>query len=170
MKIDIPPHQILMWWHAAHNPAIAETLDSLHKHIHGQTTRNAPVCWASGRCCHFDTFGHRLYVTGIETAYTLRCLTKSETPASPSLPILNNLSTQDACPFLVNNSCSIHENRPSGCRIFFCDRTATPWTNNLYEHTHEELKTLHEQHDIPYVYADWRLLLEAFERENLTPG
>ena len=28
-----------------------------------------PVCRASGRCCHFEEYGHRLYVTAAELAY-----------------------------------------------------------------------------------------------------
>ena len=29
------------------------------------------ACWASGRCCNFGKAGHRLYVTGLEAAYTV---------------------------------------------------------------------------------------------------
>src|SRR5690348_3067409 len=44
--------------------AIARVYDDLQHEIE----RVKPVCVMSGRCCRFEEFGHRLYVTTIETA------------------------------------------------------------------------------------------------------
>src|ERR1035441_8533911 len=42
-----------------------------------------PACVASGKCCHFEAYGHRLYVTTLELATFMRDLSK---PVSEVLP------------------------------------------------------------------------------------
>jgi Fe-S-cluster containining protein len=63
------------------------------------------------------------------------------------------------CPFQVAKLCSVHPIRPFGCRMFFCDATATAWQNERYERFHAELKRLHEQLGVPYLYVEWRRAL-----------
>ena len=70
------------------------------------------------------------------------------------------------CPFQQNKLCSVHGIRPFGCRIFFCDPTATDWQNAQYERFHADLKRLHEQLGVPYQYVEWRQALSAL---GLTP-
>lgn len=46
-----------------------------------------PVCWASGRCsCNFEKFGHRLYVTALETAW---CVTQLSNAAPAQRALLS---------------------------------------------------------------------------------
>ena len=63
------------------------------------------------------------------------------------------------CPFQLDGLCSVHTIRPFGCRVFFCDETATDWQHEQYERFHSQIKRLHEQFDVPYVYIEWRAAL-----------
>ncbi len=59
------------WLAAANNPAIRADLESVYAEVARAIAERAPACWASGRCCNFKEAGHRLYVTGLEAAYTV---------------------------------------------------------------------------------------------------
>ena len=123
--------------------------------IADQVEARGPACWASGRCCSFEKAGHRLYVTGLEAAYTISRL------QSP----LSRAGTDEArargdCPFLAQNLCGVHTIKPIGCRVYFCDRSAQGWQHDLSERALDMVKRLHEQHAIPYQYGEWRAMLE----------
>jgi len=115
-----------------------------------------PVCVASGRCCRFEEYGHRLYCTGLETAWCLRAVDRVVTPTEVE-------RAQDAgtCPFLLNGLCTAHLVRPMGCRIYFCDPAARQGQNDLYARCHLAIISLHEQFGVTYHYAEWRALLRA---------
>jgi Fe-S-cluster containining protein len=67
------------------------------------------------------------------------------------------------CPFQVAKLCGVHALRPFGCRMFFCDPSATDWQNETYERFHAELRRLHEAMGVPYRYVEWRAALRALE-------
>jgi Fe-S-cluster containining protein len=117
--------------------------------------RRKPICVASGKCCHFDSYGHRLYVTTLELATFKVDLGQREVFKS-GLPIIT-----DSCPLQQGKLCGVHTIRPFGCRIFFCDPTATDWQQQQYELFHQELKNLHERFNVPYFYVEWRAALAA---------
>src|SRR5690242_13841016 len=64
---ELPLH----WLTAVQDPAIAAEIESIYARAAEAIEARKPVCVASGRCCHFEAYGHRLYVTGLEAAYTL---------------------------------------------------------------------------------------------------
>ena len=66
-----------------------------------------------------------------------------------------------SCPFQQDKLCTVHSIRPLGCRIFFCDQTATDWQQDQYARLHSELKRLHNELEIPYFYVEWRDALQA---------
>jgi Fe-S-cluster containining protein len=108
-----------------------------------------PLCVLSGRCCRFDEFGHRLYVTTLELAHFLH-----------RLPLAHpRTANSGGCPFQTQKLCTVHPFRPFGCRIFFCDPASTQWQNDLYERFHADLKRLHETLDVRYFYMEWRQAL-----------
>jgi Fe-S-cluster containining protein len=123
--------------------------------IADQIEARGPACWASGRCCSFEKAGHRLYVTGLEAAYTVsrlgRVLSVAEVEAA---------RVRGDCPFLEKNLCGVHGIKPIGCRVYFCDRSAQEWQQELSERALEQVKRLHELHGIPYRYGEWRGMLE----------
>lgn len=161
---SIDPRDIDAWISAAHDDTVRAELRDLYSRVREEIDARAPACWASGRCCNFRGSGHLLYVTGLEAAATLLSILEqpADTPSpgrSRSLPQLPARDRPD-CPFLGGNLCTIHDHKPLACRTYFCDRSATAWQNDLTERGMTHLRELHERRNIPYVYAEWRLLLD----------
>lgn len=118
-----------------------------------------PLCIASGRCCRFEEFGHRLYVTTIELAAFVAGVGEER----------GRIEAWDGtgCPFQVNKLCGVHAIRPFGCRVFFCDATADEWQKAMYERFHQNLRELHGRLDVPYFYVKWRRGLRAVLGEQI---
>ena|SRR5205823_5833778 len=139
---------------AAQRDDVHIAVAQIYHDVQQQIDQRRPLCVLSGRCCHFDDFGHNLYVTTLELAtflHDLRHLPSANAPTSPSAP--------GTCPFQLNKLCSVHAIRPFGCRIFFCDSTSTDWQQEQYQIFHNRLKSLHEQLNVPYFYLEWRAAL-----------
>jgi len=154
-------------WHAAAaRPDIDAQMRALYADVDAAIAERGPTCWTSGKCCKFDSFGHRLYVTALEVAWFLRQIDTGE-PASAGddaergirLPQL--AETSGACPYQIAGRCSTHAVRPLGCRIFFCQAGTEDWQQDLYESFLTRLRVLHERHGVDYRYLDWIAGLEA---------
>ena len=164
---------------ASRRDDVRRTVETVYSTLADEIAIRRPICKTSGRCCRFEEFGHRLYVTTIEMAkfyadiQDLRrgaAIAKSERRAeSPghSLTLLShhsaaiNSSEGGGCPFQIDGLCGVHSARPFGCRIFFCDETSTIWQQELYERLHGRLRQLHESLNVPYFYLEWRFALGA---------
>jgi Fe-S-cluster containining protein len=144
-----------LWLAAARDPAVALELEAIYQMIADQIEARGPACWASGRCCNFERTGHRLYVTGLEAAYTIARLEKPVSAAEVAAA-----RTRGDCPFLSLNLCSVHTIKPLGCRVYFCDRSAQEWQQDLSEKALDQVKRLHERRNLPYRYGEWRAMLE----------
>ena len=163
---------------AVARPEVAGAVGAVYAKLQEEIDQRRPVCTASGRCCRFEEYGHRLYVTTIELAAFARGL--GEWPVvsgqwpkkcTTSLPVLSSsfllttdhrpLATSPGCPFQIEGLCGVHPIRPFGCRVFFCDETATDWQQDAYERHHARLKRLHEELGVPYFYLEWRQALRA---------
>lgn len=156
------------WLAAAHRPEIDNQLQAIYQLIADQVAARAPVCVASGRCCNFESYGHRLYVTGLEAAWCVNQLTSEH-------PSLTPQSVQDAlqrggCPFQVGTLCGAHTIKPVGCRTYYCDPTAQQWQEELTERTHAMVKALHTAAGVPYRYMEWRAMLDLMARANPPAG
>ena len=143
------------WLAAARDPQIAGELELLYEHIAQEVARHQPRCTQSGRCCHFDTWGHRLYVTGLEAAYLLTRLDR---------PLTNEALARahGGCPFQKSSCCTAHAVRPLGCRVYYCDQADHGWQEALTERTLAEVRALHDRHALEYRYGEWRAMLAAF--------
>jgi len=159
------------WLAAARDPEIARELERVFEATSAAIEARGPACWASGRCCNFDKTGHRLYVTGIEAAYAL-----SRLPAERSIGSsdIERAVVGGGCPFQVANLCEIHALKPLGCRVYFCDRSAQQWQQELSELMLARIRALHERFKLPYAYGEWRellaIVLEAMPRGTTTSG
>ncbi|HQY89232.1 MAG TPA: hypothetical protein PK402_11280 [Tepidisphaeraceae bacterium] len=124
-------------------------LDSSLQHIYQEfqieLDQRKPKCDASGRCCHFEAFGHRLFVSTIELVVFASKVGRGELKWDGT-----------GCPFHVDGLCSVHDSRPFGCRIFFCDPTSVDWQSSNYERFHSKIKSLHESFGVDYLYVEWR--------------
>jgi Fe-S-cluster containining protein len=155
---------------AAARAEVRAAVTDLYRAVQVEIDARRPVCVVSGRCCRFEEFGHRLFVTTLEMAAFVHDLQQRpavEPPAAPhskvSLPVAWDGT---GCPYQLHKLCSVHAFRPFGCRMFFCDATSTAWQNERYERFHADLKRLHETLQVPYVYREWRQALrDCLSRE-----
>jgi len=172
---------------AARRPEVVAGLEAVFAHAAAAIEARGPACWASGRCCNFESAGHRLYTTGLEAAYTVvrldarrsaahSAMAHQSTLPSPfgwpggalTLPQIGEARDRGGCPFQQSNLCGVHEIKPVACRVYFCDRSAQTWQHDLSEHLHEQVRLLQASHGIEYLYAEWRTLLEMLAGES--PG
>jgi Fe-S-cluster containining protein len=77
-----------------------------------------------------------------------------------SASAISSSRARGGCPFQSANLCSIHDLKPLACRVYFCDRTTDAWMTDTAERFHDRVRALHDRHNIPYLYAEWRDLLE----------
>ena len=134
---------------AAGRADVREAVDRVYADLQTQIDLRRPVCVVSGRCCRFEEFGHRLYITTLELA---RFVMDLKTPARTDWD-------GTGCAFQAGKLCGVHAIRPFGCRIFFCDASSTVWQHELYERLHSQLRTLHDELGVPYHYVEWRYAL-----------
>jgi Fe-S-cluster containining protein len=161
----LEPELWRQWSDAALWPAVKGELRDLYDRLAADIAARSPQCWVSGKCCKFDSYGHLLYVTGLEIAWLLRQL-----PAESRQRLDDaDLPGLDGCPFQVTGMCSVHAVRPLGCRIYYCDPNAQSWQNPVYEQFLTELRDLHERHGLEYRYMEWRAGLADARRIILPP-
>lgn len=131
---------------------LQDAVYGVYQRVQALVDQHKPRCVASGECCRFDAYGHRLYVTTLELIVFTNQLAIHPAPAPALLPVL----ASGACQFQMDGLCGAHTIRPFGCRMFYCDPTTTAWQQDAYEAFHAELKALHERFDVPYFYVEWR--------------
>jgi Fe-S-cluster containining protein len=158
---------------ASLRPPVLSALSQIYTDLSQEISLRKPLCIQSGKCCRFDEYGHRLYVTTIELASFLHQLStlhppQTQTPPTSlaqynSLPQLTPKPDPSSCPFQQNKLCTVHTIRPFGCRIFFCDPTSTDWQYQMYERFQTTLKQLHTDLSVPYTYIDWRSALKQLD-------
>lgn len=145
------------WLRVAGRAEVAHRLEAIYELIADQVKARGPVCDASGRCCHFEAYGHRLYVTGLEAACFVRRLPKA-TPGL-SLDAVADALRRGGCPFQIGLLCGVHGARPMGCRTYYCDPTAAGWQEALNERCHGMIRDLHARFGVAYRYMEWRTML-----------
>jgi len=137
---------------AYRTPEARDTVLQMYDSIEAEINKRRPICDISGRCCNFDVYGHKMFITTIELGvFVGRYLTDAKPERDP----WNGKS----CPFQIGKMCGVHAIRPMGCRLFFCDPTSNQWQNEQYERFHAELQNLHTRLHIPYLYLEWRSAL-----------
>ncbi len=162
MSRGVEASELVEAWRAAvARPEIADSILAIHDRVAAEVATRRPLCLASGNCCRFESFGHRLMVVGLEVAWTVA---QDSTPKL-SLPQIDTARREGRCPFLDDREgrlCGIRATRPMPCRTFFCDRAATSWQQDLHEACLADLKALHDRFDLPYRYLEWREALAMF--------
>lgn len=135
---------------AALRHAGLRSIDEIYARFERERVDRAPVCDRSGRCCRFEAFGHRLFVSTLEFA-------RFRQQSTGGVGVWDGTG----CPYQVEGLCSVHFARPFGCRAFFCDPTSTAWQQGQYERFHREIRELHDELGVPYLYVEWREALGA---------
>jgi hypothetical protein len=124
------------------SPELRRQVLELYREVDEAVVRAGPVCVASGRCCRFKEYGHVLYLSSLEAEILLESAPPYEKPVETSY-----------CPFQCGNLCTAREQRPLGCRIFFCDPAYQETGNALTEESLIRLKQLAADAGIPWRYA-----------------
>lgn len=155
---------------AAARAEVAEAVGAVYTQLQGEVEQRKPACAVSGRCCRFEEYGHRLFVTTIELAAFVRGL--ADLPAEHRARLNGAAADWDrtGCPFQLARLCGVHGIRPFGCRIYFCDPTAQEWQQDVYERLHAQLKAEHERLGVPYFYLEWRGALGILFGEGMEIG
>lgn len=129
---------------------VAEIYHWLDSQISG-SAGPAGVCEACGKCCDFESFEHRLFITAPELMYLAE---------SPGVSGLKPMTTS-RCPYNIDGKCTIYGYRFAGCRIFCC-RGNKDFQNGLSESALKKFKSLCTDFQIPYRYAELAAALNNF--------
>jgi len=127
-------------------PQLSLKISELYKRLDSVLqagTDLAGTCFACGKCCNFDSFGHRLFITQPELDYLAENLAPEKIRRMPV----------GRCPYNVDNKCSVYPLRFSGCRIFCC-RGNADFQSELTEKTLAKLKSIGSEVCIPYKYME----------------
>ena len=128
------------------NDQIIARVSEIYNWIEAPQLANSEIagqCVACGKCCDFESYDHRLYVTTPEIIYFVQKLG------------LTNIKKMigGRCCYQVAGKCSVHAYRFSGCRIFCCKGDAT-FQNELTEEVIKKFKALCAELQIPYRYVE----------------
>lgn len=129
---------------------VAEVYDWLDLQIR-ESTRLAGVCDACGKCCDFESFDHRLFVTPPELMYLAANL-----GAENIRPM-----TTSRCPYNIGGKCTVYKYRFAGCRIFCC-KADTDFQSRLSESALKKFKSICTEFRVPYRYNDLPTALNSF--------
>lgn len=134
---------------------IYSDLELLYKQLEEELVQINPGCNTCGSCCNFSTFDHILYTSSIETGFITRNV------EVPDFKISDNI-----CPFLKSNQCSIRDFRTLGCRIFYCNPRYQEISHVLYEKYYCRIKKLSIKHRIPWKYQPFLKHLTEFKSKS----
>jgi hypothetical protein len=126
------------------NSQVVERVGRVYQWLDEQLRRAgdpAAACDGCGKCCDFDTFDHRLFVTPPELIYNIVV------------------------------KCSVYDYRFAGCRIFCCktvpseaEADSKDFQSRLSESALKEFKSICAEFDIPYRYTDLAAALNSFSQ------
>ncbi len=100
----------------------------------------AGECKQCGACCHFKTFGHRLYATGLEVLY----LITTEGPPKAEFG-------EDSCGYQDGALCGARGGRALGCRTFFCGGDMERM-RAIHEEALQAIKAISDRHGLAWQY------------------
>jgi len=129
--------------------AIAEKVRQVYDLIDSKITAQQGRCDACGKCCEFDSFDHRLYVTSPEIIYFAANVDGQIRPMSGGV-----------CPYNIESKCSVHEKRFAGCRIFLC-KGDSEFQGKLSEEAIAKFKSICGEFGLDYYYADLKTVLNG---------
>ena len=124
--------------------AVAE----VYAFIDSRVAETDSACNACGKCCDFDSYDHRLFVTTPELVYFAFHISPDSIKPMP----------RGLCPYNIKGVCSVHPHRFAACRIFSCTGDVDA-QSRLSEAALAKLKSICEQSNLPYQYVDLKAAL-----------
>ena len=125
------------------NSKIADAVAEVYDWIDSQTGQAPAQCEACGRCCDFENYDHRLFVTSPEFIYFAAKLDPDKIKPMPS----------GRCPYNIDGKCTVYPFRFAGCRIFYC-KGDKDFQSQLSEQVAEKFKAICEKFGLTYRYTD----------------
>ena len=110
-------------------------------------------CDSCGKCCDFDAFDHRLFVTPPELMYLVAKL------GGVNLKPM----AEGRCPYHLVCQCTVYKYRFAGCRIFSC-KGDSEFQSGLSESVLKKFKLICTEFNIPYRYVDLASGLNSYAR------
>lgn len=156
VPLEIPVNDLRV---AARRDDVIAAMRAFYAAVDERLARLPGHCANRGECCRFGAYGHRLYVTFLETACFM-AWRHGEQAAGPDPGPVGD-AAEDVCPFARGGVCTARPARPLGCRIFLCDPAARHWQGPVTEELLGELRGLHRRLDVPWFCADWMAVLAA---------
>ncbi len=145
-------HPALVWLRAnLDNGRACEAVREVYYYLDQVVAAAGAECDNCGKCCDFDSYGHRLYVTTLEMLNFFRGVKGQKVK-----PV------QGRCWYQNEDGCGAREFRPSGCRIFFCKGLDEAFQQDLTERALKQLRDLHTEFGSPYLYMDLRQWCERY--------
>jgi len=135
------------------NKEIIARVSEIYKWIEEQQLANKEIagsCEVCGKCCDFEQYDHRLYVTTPEIIYFVEKLGSANIKQMVG----------GRCCYQVDGKCSVHPYRFSGCRIFCCKGKAG-FQSELTESAIKKFKALCAELQIPYRYLELPAALKS---------
>jgi Fe-S-cluster containining protein len=136
------------------NKRLLKRVAEVYTWIECQVTEHAKLvglCDACGKCCDFDAFDHRLFVTPPEVMFLTANL-----GSEGIKPMITSL-----CPYNIKGKCSVYEYRFAGCRIFYCKGDKN-FQSQLSESALKKFKSICDDFQIPYHYIDIATAFNSF--------
>ena len=134
------------------NDQIIARVSEIYKWIEAQQLANKRIagsCEVCGKCCDFEQYGHRLYVTSPEMIYFVEKVGGAN---------IKQMATAKCC-YQVEGKCSVYAYRFSGCRIFCCKGEAG-FQSELTEAVIKKFKAVCDELQIPYRYVELPVALK----------
>ncbi|MGA2092425.1 MAG: YkgJ family cysteine cluster protein [Sedimentisphaerales bacterium] len=128
------------------NKEIVERVEAIYKWLDEQIAAHqdaAGKCAVCGKCCDFESFGHRLFVTTPEMIFF----------AGKLLDKNVKKMTGGRCSYQAGDKCTVYAERFAGCRIFCCKGDAR-LQSDLTEAVIKKFKAVCDEFKIPYRYVD----------------
>jgi Fe-S-cluster containining protein len=133
-------------------------LEALYEELDEELPRWEFTCSASGNCCDFDAWDHRLYASTVEAEYFFRRAPSGRANDDPR-----------QCPaWGTDRLCKARAGRMLGCRTYYCPPYPRGVPEDLHDRYDARIKALHEAHAIPYAYRD--IVQWAAERRPAASG
>lgn len=130
--------------------ALVREFRALYAALDAEIAARRPVCRASGGCCRFEAYGHRLYATRAEALYF------GAVHGAPRA-----VFSHDCCPYQENGLCTARDGRPLGCRVFFCDPAYKGQGEELTERYLRRIREVSARLGIAWDYAPFMTHLDG---------
>lgn len=114
-------------------------LQTVYRTLDGADAGNCRTC---GRCCWFESAGHRLFATKLEALFLVdKC-------GPPPRPL-----TARRCAYQHGRRCRARQGRVLGCRSYLCDQ-AGGWSSQAHERALREIKVISLAYGVPIEYRE----------------